>query len=182
MADLREAFGTLEDAATGAGEALISRIEGEAAAGQNGSIGFAFKDNSGNVILPTLTADGRLPVSQNAAGTCLSGNDKVVGSATEVQVLEISLAAGETYKELDITVSCFRDAIFRIAHVNDPAGTPTETDLGEVLVGPGSFTQHLNHKCMEFVAGATDPVLRIYGQNLNSLSDMRAIASLLQVA
>lgn len=60
MADLRESFATLQDATTEEGKALIARIEGEAAAAQNGSIGFAFKDSSGNVILPALDAAGNV--------------------------------------------------------------------------------------------------------------------------
>lgn len=62
MADLRESFATLEDASTQEGKALIARQEGDVAAAQNGSIGFAFKDSSGNVILPSLDANGNLPV------------------------------------------------------------------------------------------------------------------------
>ena len=52
MADLREVFPILQDSATGEGEAPISRIEGEAAAAQEGLIGFAFKDSSGNRFFP----------------------------------------------------------------------------------------------------------------------------------
>jgi hypothetical protein len=61
MADPRESFATLEDG-TGEGQALASRQEGDASAAQNGSIGFAFKDSSGNVILPALDASGNVQV------------------------------------------------------------------------------------------------------------------------
>jgi hypothetical protein len=62
MADLRESFPTLQDATTQEGKSLIARQEGDAAAAQNGSIGFAYKDSSGNVILPQLDASGNVPV------------------------------------------------------------------------------------------------------------------------
>ena len=67
MADVNEIFYILADSSTGAGEAAISRIEGEAAAGIAGLIGFAFKDSSGNVVLPQLDSQGRLPVTEEAA-------------------------------------------------------------------------------------------------------------------
>lgn len=60
MADLRESFPTLQDATTQEGKALAARVEGDAAASQNGAIGFAFKDSTGNVILPALDAAGNV--------------------------------------------------------------------------------------------------------------------------
>jgi len=82
MADPRESFATLEDSSTGAGEALISRVEGEAAAAQAGSIGFSFKDSSGNVILPSLTAGGFIQttiVFPYNEGDASAGVDGLVG-------------------------------------------------------------------------------------------------------
>jgi len=60
MADIRESFATLEDSGTSEGKALAARVEGDAAAAQNGSIGFAFKDSTGDVILPALDATGNI--------------------------------------------------------------------------------------------------------------------------
>jgi len=60
MADIRESFATLEDSGTSEGKALAARVEGDAAAAQNGSIGFAFKDSAGDVILPALDATGNI--------------------------------------------------------------------------------------------------------------------------
>lgn len=62
MADLRESFPTLEDSTTQEGKALSARQEGDAAASQNGAIGFSFKDSTGNVILPALDAAGNIKV------------------------------------------------------------------------------------------------------------------------
>ena len=82
MADPRESFATLEDSVSGAGEALISRIEGEAAASQAGSIGFSFKDSTGNVILPQLDASGFIQttiVFPYNEGDASAGVDGLIG-------------------------------------------------------------------------------------------------------
>lgn len=84
MADLRESFATLEDSSTQEGKALAARQEGDAAASQNGSIGFAYKDSSGNVILPALDAAGNVPVvvdHESAEGDAASGVDGSIGFA-----------------------------------------------------------------------------------------------------
>lgn len=81
MADLRESFATLEDSATQEGKALAARQEGDAAASQNGSIGFAFKDSTGNVILPSLDAAGNVPVlvdHQDSEGDAAAGKEGLV--------------------------------------------------------------------------------------------------------
>lgn len=59
MADVRESFTTLEGASQ-EGLALRSVQEGEAVASKNGSLGFAFKDASGNAIAPALNASGEV--------------------------------------------------------------------------------------------------------------------------
>ena len=82
MADLRESFATLEDSGTSAGKSLAARIEGDAAASQNGSIGFSFKDSSGNVILPSLTAGGLIQTTiafPYNEGDASAGVDGLVG-------------------------------------------------------------------------------------------------------
>lgn len=84
MADLRESFPTLQDATTDEGKSLIARQEGDAAAAQNGAIGFAFKDSSGNVILPALDAAGNVPVivdHQDQEGDASAGKEGLVAFA-----------------------------------------------------------------------------------------------------
>lgn len=179
MADLRESFAILEDDSTGAGEALISRIEGEASAAKEGLIAFSFKDDSGNVILPALNASGQLPVITTASISCVTGTAKVSGSASEVTVLDVSVTVAKDITEIEVLASCFRDTIWRLVHVDDPAGTPTETELGLFVSGSGQFSIDFAHKCMK-VAGAasvTAPVLRLLGTNENKLSDMRGTIS-----
>jgi len=62
MADLRESFATLEDTGTSEGKALAAVQQGDSAAAKNGALGFAFKDSTGNAILPALDAAGNVPV------------------------------------------------------------------------------------------------------------------------
>lgn len=84
MADLRESFATLEDSSTQEGKALAARQEGDAAAAQNGSIGFSFKDSSGNVVLPALDAAGNVPVvvdHQDQEGDAAAGKEGLVAFA-----------------------------------------------------------------------------------------------------
>jgi len=153
MADLEEVFKTLVDESTGAGEALVSRVEGEAGAAQAGSIGFAFKDSSGNVILPALTADGKIPVdTESAAGTIIRGNATVAGTggvASDVVVL--TLTVNEVYNMADYMGAASRIAKWEI--VLDDNGS--ETVLDTFITGPGQFSFSKNPKNLEFSAGAT---------------------------
>ena len=142
MADIVEVFRTLEDESTGAGEALISRIEGEAAAAQAGSIGFAFKDASGNVILPQLTADGKIMVDTEAlVGQCLHayGSDAapVVNTPSDLATLVLDVA--QTNSKIAMSFSCFRDALYEVVYIDDVGGTPTETVISAGLVGAGQY-------------------------------------------
>jgi hypothetical protein len=78
MADPRTSFATLEDGSA-VGQVLKARVEGDASAAQNGSIGFSFKDSSGNVILPALAAGGQIqttivfPYNEGDASAAVDG-------------------------------------------------------------------------------------------------------------
>lgn len=82
MADIRESFATLENVSTQEGAVLGARTEGEAAAGIQGSVGFAFKDSSGNVVLPQLSPAGEIYVSTEKPGDNLHARGENAGSAT----------------------------------------------------------------------------------------------------
>lgn len=143
MADLREVFPILVDESTGAGEAPISRIEGEAAASQEGLIGFSFKDSSGNVILPSLTTEGKIPVdTEGLGGTCLYevGEDSAPVVDTASDLATITATLGKSYDNIMIMGCCLRDALFELVHIDDVGVTDTETSLGKFLVGPGQFS------------------------------------------
>lgn len=176
MADLREAFPVIVDETTGAGEALISRIEGEAGAAQEGLIGFSFKDSSGNVVLPQLTAAGALPVDTEGTNTdCLHDNgEDAAGSASLVDIATITLTASKDVMALGWVVSCLRASLFQIVQIDDA----TETVLAEMIVGPGDYTNTGELNCISFTAGATGTqsvVLR--GKNFDKLSSLRGSVS-----
>lgn len=180
MSDLRVSFPVLEDSATQAGLPLHKVQDGDAYAGKNALPALVAKDASGNLHYLITDGAGNLFVNIDGAGTPKKGRGLLVGTASVATVFDIPLVAGKTYSNLSWVVSCFRDAVFEIVHINDPAGTPTEEHLADVLVGSGDFTDSGNLKDVEFVAGATSPVLRVRAYNQNALSDMRAAVTIKQ--
>lgn len=172
MSDLRESFPTLQDETTGEGEALISRIEGEAAASQEGSIGFSFKDSSGNVVLPQLTAAGALPVDTEGVNTnCLDAHgEDAAGSASLVDIATITLVASKEAMNIGFQGSCLRAALFQVIQIDDA----TENVVTEFIVGPGQYTHSDELSCLKITAGATgtqELVLR--AKNFDKLSSLR---------
>lgn len=174
MADLRESFPTLEDVSSQEGKALGARTEGQAAAAIVGSIGFAFKDASGNVVLPQLNAQGQIQVTSELAGNGKKARGTAVGSGTSVTVATLALVAGKKYENLDFIVSCFRDAVYEIIWNDNGA----ETILADALVGPGQFSFHGKMEEMEFTAGTGTQQILVKAKNLGALSDFRAALSI----
>lgn len=178
MAIEREVFPTLADTA-GVGAALSKAAAGDAATGKIGSVALGFKDSSGNLVLPTLTSDGKLPVSTQSPGTCKSVAAKNTGSLTRVAVGTITLTATKTYSEIAFDVACSRTTLFELIHNNDGS----EVELGYGMVGPGQFSHNFYEPCKEFVAGATGTQeLIIYGTNIDKASNMYASVSCLEKA
>jgi hypothetical protein len=178
MANLRESFPTLENTTTEEGVALGARIEGQSSAGVNGAIGFAFKDVDGNVVLPQLNAQGQVPVTMEQVGNNLYARGENAGSATEVLLATIALATSKTYEDIFLQVSCFRDTEFRLTWNNNGV----ETELAAALVGPGSLTFGQLLEGVEFTSGATGTQqLKIYGQNQNALSTMKATIAVKEI-
>lgn len=178
MANLRESFPTLENTSTNAGVALGARVEGDASAAINGAIGFAFKDISGNVVLPQLNAQGQLPVTSEQVGNNLYARGQNAGSATEQLLATIALQNSKTYEDIYMQVSCFRDTEFRLTW-NDNG---SETELAAALTGPGSLTFGQKLEGVEFTSGATGTQeLKIYGQNQNATSTMKATIAVKEI-
>lgn len=179
MAFEREVFPVLENGSA-QGAALSQSQSGDAAAGKKGLTAFGFRDSSGNLVLPQLSVDGRLPVTQEAAGTCLKAFGKnAAGSLTEVTIATIALTASEVYSGIAAMVSSTRTSIFRLVHNDDGA----EVELGVMIVGAGQFTADFYQPCLEFTAGATGTQeLKVLGINLDKASQMSATISCLQKA
>lgn len=176
MADISELFKTLKDAATGAGEAPISRIEGEAAAAQEGLIGFSFKDSSGNVILPQLDSSGRILVQTQAEGTKYFADGQSVSGSTSAfqEVAAITtLGTSADHNNVEAHGSCSRISLFQIVSVDDYGGSPVETVLASFMVGPGQFTVRYDANNLEFTSGSTGTqALVLQGKNLFQVSDL----------
>jgi len=184
MADIRTCFPILADSVTGAGECAISRVEGEAAAAQEGIIAFSFKDSSGNVILPQLTSGGAIPVDTEGVNfTCLSGYGENAAPVvdTPADLVTITLTDATVYQNVFALVSNSRWTIYRIYWVDDVGGADTETNLGYIQVGPGQFTVCCEMPCREFTSGTTAE-LRISGEAKNLASTIRASLSVREIA
>lgn len=178
MAELRESFPTLEIVGTEAGAALGSRVEGDASAAIKGSIGFSFKDSSGNVVLPQLDSSGKLPVTSESSGNGLYARGTNAGSTSVVTVASLTLVASKRYENLRALVSCFRDSTFQVIFSDNAV----ETILADIRVGPGHLTQNIDLGELEFLAGATGAqLLLIKGKNENAQSTMTATVSCKQL-
>lgn len=185
MADLRTSFPTLEDSATQAGAPLHKVLEGDAAAAKNASAGLVAKKASDGTLIYLKTDDaGAVYVTLDANGTLKRARGKVTPAAanTVTTVCDIALTADAVYKGLSWITSCFRDSVFEIVHINDPAGTPTETILADVLVGSGDLTDSGSLKEFTFTAGDTAPILRLRGFNTQVVSDLRGSITTLEDA
>lgn len=185
MADLEEVFKILKDSATGAGEAPVARDEGEAAAGQAGLIGFSFKDASGNVVLPSLTAGGAIPVdTSGASGTCFYAQGSNAGSLSEVTLATITGSLSKQYSQIEAVGSCLRTTRFNVYYVDDAGGTPVDTLIYSFLVGAGAYTVPVMLKCavINTAGGTGTQNFEIRAQNLFNASTMEAALALLESA
>jgi hypothetical protein len=173
MAEVAEVFRTLADDATGAGEPLISRIEGEVAAGKEGAIGFAFKDASGNVVLPQLTDAGRVPVDVEPPGIPIDdfGTATPAGLNTDTTVATLTLTVNKVYDVAWFLISSFQDCIWKLKITDD--ATVTEKEIG--ATGAGFFTHSSKPHCLEITAGASGTqTIELVAQQLRGpLSDIR---------
>jgi hypothetical protein len=169
----------MEDA-SGIGQALAKVLTGDSPAAKNGLIGFAFRDSSGNVVLPQLSSSGALPVDTDGGGPCRTAKGEHAGSTSFVDVTgcEVTINGGIEASSIEADVSCFRDTIFQIVYVDDAGGTPVETVIAEALCGPGQYSYKMGGKCLiQDVSGGTGvQKLKVKGKNLNPAagSTMRA--------
>jgi hypothetical protein len=169
MADIRESFPTLEDA-TGVGAPLSKSQEGDAASGKVGSVGFAFKDSSGNLILPQLDAAGKVPVTFTA-GTPKRARGTASGSLTQVTVATLTLTTSLSYSDISVMVACRRGANFEISW-NDN-GTPTI--LGNIIVDSGQYSFDMFLENLQVTAGATGTQqILVKALNFDKASDFYA--------
>jgi hypothetical protein len=159
MADVQEVFRILKDGSDNGTATDLAIDATTAAAALQGLVGFAFKDSTGKVILPQLTADGKLPVDTEAfGGTCRNAKGEHAGSTSLVDVTgaEITITGGVSANQIEATVSCLRTALFQIVYVDDADVTPVETVISECLVGAGQYSFKMGGRCLvQDVSGGT---------------------------
>lgn len=182
MAEIRESFPILENTGTNAGEALASKQEGVAPGGHNGLMAFSFKDSAGDLALPQLDPEGRLPVTLEGVGVEKSAaGELAAGSGTMVDITgaTVSLTNDKIYSQIKVNVSCFRDALFNIVFVDNGVSTI----IGRGRVGSGQYSVSVDlHKKLVTAGSTGAQVLKVQGQNMNTLSAMSAEISFIEQA
>jgi len=176
MSDKTPLFYNLDDG-TENGVARRKVLEGDAAAAKNAAASLVAKDNSGNLIYLRTDASGNLLVSNEGSANCIGGHLALTaGSTSRTQVgSDFALTAGKALSSLEWSFANFRSTTYEIVVIDDPAGTPVETPVMDIICGEGDFQESGRMICMDDIAttGMTDPVLRVYGQNKNVASDFR---------
>ena len=178
MADNRVSFPSLEDA-SGIGAPLTKSEAGDAASGKVGSVAFAFKDSSGNIVLPQLTAAGKILVDSEASNGINLKNraENAAGSLTVITLSNITLTVNKVYDEIKGVVSSRKGAILQLIQ-NDNA---VETVLADFIVDAGQYSFMFDFGEMKFTAGATGTQeLKIKAYNFDKVSALRSTLSCLE--
>lgn len=178
MADLKQVFNTLDDGTEG--QALRSKAEGDAPSTHLGSMGFSYKDSSGNLILPQLTAGGAIPVDTGAvSGTVVSDHSVVASVAdTETAVAVASLVSSTAYTCAEMSVSCSEQTTWTLYNIDDAGGTPSKTLIWSGITGAGNFTICCQPKNLTFTSGSTGTqTLSMEGTSKKGSTDLHAFVS-----
>lgn len=181
MADPKESFPILVDGTTGAGASPTKKSAGDAAAGAVGSVAFAWRDSSGNVVLPQLDANGKVQVSaqQTASSYKTAKGENATGSlsAADVTGASITLAASKLITGIEVVGSCRQPSLFQLIKSDNAA----ETVLTEFIVGPGQYTFYAKLDNLSFTTGATGvQLLKFKANNFELLSSLRATINCIQ--
>ena len=180
MADPREIFSILDNG-DGSGIAPDKAIDATtAAAALKGLVGFSYKDSSGNVILPQLTTDGKVPVdTEGFGGTPKSAKGELATgslSLADVTGAEITISgAGDIAREIKADICCLHASLFQIVYVDDADGTPVETVIDEAIVGPGQYSFKMGNRTLsQDVSGGTGTQkLKLKAKNFVLASSLR---------
>lgn len=182
--DLPQAMPVLENPSGNAGVPLSKVAQGDAAAGKNYLGALGAKDAAGNLQFPLVNDNRELVISLESANVAsLSGTAKVTGHASvEQDVVAVTLQATTEYRKIGWIVSCFRQAEFRLVHIADAEGTPVETELATILVGPGQYSNVGELSCLAFSSGGTGvQELKLVGINKEAVSDLRGTVSVEEI-
>lgn len=171
MADPRQVYWPLKNASD-EGAAADALTSGDAAAAKVGALGFAFRDSSGNVVLPQLTSTGKLPVdTEAAAGTFkrARGEEAAGSVGVMVTVATLTLTVNKVYSYIRSLVSCRQDSLFQLVHNNNGV----ETILQDAVLGSGQFSLPVDLQDQITAGGTGTQQLLIKGQNFSKASALR---------
>lgn len=189
--DLRESFPSTEDRVTGAGVPLAASIEGQASAAQQGAIGFAYKDSTGNLILPQLDSQNRLPVTLTGQGTRFRAHGDIAGALLSAtgsgysnfqSVCSINLTANKTIGDFGGKVSSRRASYFQLVYSDNASSVILDSSI----VDAGQYTAALglgpSEDTFSVPASAISPKLSVLAGNLDTgkISDLHGTISVLQ--
>lgn len=139
-----------------------------------------FRDNSGNLFLPQLDANNKLPVSLDDPGTIIDGYAKNATPTADAanDVLTLALNNSETYNSIKAILSCNNDCEWEIVH-NDNG---SETVIAGGLNGPGQVNAPCEFPGIEFTSGATGTQELIFRATPDKSRPVIATASVLEKA
>lgn len=181
MSDVSEVFNILQNEGTLAGEAATSRRDAlDLVAGIRGLLGFSFQTHDGFAVLPTLTTDGKLPVTSDSAGVKVGGHATVTGViGVETLITSATLLTDKLYKLDFLSGACTQTVLWTIKQ-NDNG---VETPVHKFITGSGQYTEQLRPGCLEFDTGSTGPQeVKLYATQVKgSPSDCHGTVCLLQI-
>lgn len=183
MSDVRAPFPSLEDSSQ-VGQVLRVAVNTVTdPTGINGQIGFAFRNSAGNVVMPQLDSEGKLPVTMDSAGTILRERGTVtnlaINTPTVVTGAVLTLVADATYIQIGASVSCRRAALFEVIQVDDA----TTTVLYDIILDAGQYSFNINLPVDQIVAGSTGTQeLSIRATTLDKASNVYGTISAKQVS
>lgn len=180
---LNQIFKILKDATTGEAYALTKRVVGDVMdATVDAMAVFIGKDVDGNAAYAKFNAEGALFVS-NDAGAPTNGAPLTLAAGSQTKGVEdevgtVALEQSKKYGKIDCQIIGTRDALWRLAWVEDNAGTPVETTIGYGFTGPGEPESKICPSIKEFTTTATgDQVIKLYVTPLDKESDVYANVS-----
>ena len=107
-----------------------------------------FRNSSGDPIAPQLTADGKLPVTSEAAGTCVEDYaQNGTGNASLTDLVTLALTLNKVHSQTEFLTSSIVETQWELVYIDDVGGTPSETVVARWITGPGQFSKAHTFKC-----------------------------------
>lgn len=121
-------------------------------ADSDGVPGFSFRDSSGNLVRPQLSATGQVPVSfQSGTPDSASAVATIAALSTEQDVVSITVAANDVVEANMAMGSAFQPMLWVLYHDDNSS----LNELARFVTGPGDFSHLANLANITFTAGAS---------------------------